>query len=343
MDDDLPRRPKIHHFSQGRPRKHVFQTLDSTTVAPPHRYDYWVCSAIYGMHAARANTQQRRDFAASVTSLATVSGEMHHAQSDSCEVARTRQHIRADGSEELSLLYVTRGRLTGAHERGSEMTIGPGQFYWLDATRANWMRFEERYSLVQLNLSRPALSAMFAGTIPQPELIVRSLNRSPLARLLGMHLASFPRFVHALAPPEHLALLDASRAFALTTIEGAFATSCPHGSHHEGLFASAQRYIHLHLSEPNLDAGEVALAIGCSRATLYRIFARHEASVASLIRERRLQALKALLERPEQSAPIAALAQRCGLYDTANLNRAFKQRFGLSPLTLRELSKRGTP
>ncbi len=335
--DDLSRRQQFYRFSKGRPREHIFQTVGSSDVPENERYDYWLSSVLYNLEVPRPNEEQQRDFVASVTSLATLSGEMHYAEADGYDGIRTRGQIRADGGEELSLLYLMDGRIEGSHEHGEKIAVGPGEFYLFDAGRPGHIRFRGRHRMIQIDLSRPLLASVFAGSIPEPALISKALNRSRFSGLLGAHLAQFPREAAALDPVEQLGLLDASEAFAITAVETAFASAYgDRNGRAEALFAAAQRYIRLHLCKKTLGADEIAQAIGCSRANLYRLFASHNLTVNGQIRELRLQKLKTFLENPDRSVPIAVLAQRCGLFDTPNVNRTFRKRFGLSPSEVRE-------
>ena len=76
----------------------------------------------------------------------------------------------------------------------------------------------------------------------------------------------------------------------------------------------------------------MARLVGCSRATLYRVFAASDRSVASLIWAARLERARWLLPLPaSHNAPIAELAYRCGFVDPASFSRMFRRRFGLSP------------
>jgi len=334
--DDRTYRQDFHHFSEGRPSVPVYQTVDSLAVPPTKRYDYWLRSNICGLEVSRPNDKQKRDFLAEVTSLATPNSELHYARADSYEGSRTPRHIRADESDALSLLYVLDGRVDMQYGREPDIVARAGQFVAYDASCPNRIRLSDRHSLIEVSVSRERLSASLPRATLAPFLICEALNHSRLAKLLGAHLAAFPQHVGMLNPSERLALLDTSEAFAITTIENALTSAYgDRRTHHTGLFAAAQRHIRQHLGRQDLDADDIALAIGCSRATLYRVFSHHQSSVAGYIRELRLQQLMALLQQPERKEKIAELAARCGLFDTSNLNRLFKRRFDASPNEIR--------
>ena len=107
----------------------------------------------------------------------------------------------------------------------------------------------------------------------------------------------------------------------------------------EGLFLAAKRYIETHLCDPNMKVDDIAQAVACSRATLYRIFAEHDLTVAGYIRELRLQRFAMLLQQGGESATIADLAERCGVLDPGNFSELFKQRFGITPRKALQLYK----
>lgn len=329
--DTLEEHQSSHSFSHGRPKEHVFQTVSTHDVTPTERYDYWSGDVIRSFEIAAPDDAQRRDFKASVTSLATMAGEMHYAESDACDVRLTRERIRSAPFDELALFLMVKGQVRYAYEDGQEMEASAGGFLLLDGSRPVSLSFT-RYNAIQLDLSRPLLESVFPGSMPAPALINAALANSRLAGLLRDHLQQFPMIATGMAQPEQQALLDASESFAITAIEGAFsaAIGMTEGSH-AGLLAAAQRYIRRHLANWDLNPAAVAAAIGCSRSMLYRLFFESELTVQGYIRELRLQQFLRLLQREKGNVPIQTLAQRCGLYDAPNVNRVFRSRFGMSP------------
>ena len=327
-----------HSFSQGRPKGHQFQTVSTEDIAPASRFDFWCTDVVRSLSVDPPDARQRKDFRAKITSLATATGEMHYAESDGFGAHITKQTIRDSPFDELALILVLDGQAQCLYEGGEAAIIGKGGFFLLDGLRPTSMRFTQQ-ALVQLDLSRAMLDAVFPRSIPSPALINAALAKSHLAGLLRDHLQQFPRMAEGLEPTEQLALLDASESFAVTTIEAAFSTAHNWHEHsNAGLFAAAQRYIRRHLVNPDLAPDAVAAAIGCSRATLYRLFAERELTVQGYVRELRLQQFMRLLQKENKAVPIQILAMRCGLYDGSNVSRMFRKRFGMSPGEAREAS-----
>lgn len=328
-----------HSFSQGRPKDHRFQILSTDHLAPAERFEFWATDVVRSVEVDPPNARQRQDFRARVVSLATATGEMHYAESDGFSVHMTRQTIRKSPLDELALFLVLDGQAQCVYEGGEAATVGRGGFFLLDGLRPASLRFSQQ-KFIQLDLSRALLESVFPRSIPPPALINAALADSRLAGLLRDHLQQFPRMAQGLEPTEQLALLDASESFAVTTIEAAFATAYKQAEHsNEGLFAAAQRYIRRHLVNPDLAPDAVAAAIGCSRATLYRLFAERELTVQSHIRELRLQQFIRLLQKENKAVPIQILAMRCGLYDESNVSRMFRKRFGMSPSEVRAAAR----
>jgi len=325
-----------HSFSQGRPKEHRFQTLSTDALAPAERFEFWATDVVRSVEVDPPNARQRQDFRARVVSLATATGEMHYAESDGFSVHITRQTIGKSPLDELALFLVLDGQAQCVYEGGEAATVSRGGFFLLDGLWPTSLSFSQQ-RFIQLDLSRALLEAVFPRSIPSPALINAALANSRLAGLLRDHLQQFPRMAQGLEPIEQLALLEASESFAVATIEAAFSATHKQTEHaNEGLFAAALRYIRRHLVSPDLTPEAVAAAIGCSRATLYRLFAERELTVQGYVRELRLQQFMRLLQKENRAAPIQILAMRCGLYDGSNVSRMFRKRFGVSPSEARE-------
>ena len=93
----------------------------------------------------------------------------------------------------------------------------------------------------------------------------------------------------------------------------------------------ARAYVLENLAETDLNVNSIANHANVSRATLYRAF-EEEGGVRELINELRLDAARQMLQtRPPSRGLMVHIAYSCGFRSPAQFNRAFKERFGLTP------------
>ena len=98
----------------------------------------------------------------------------------------------------------------------------------------------------------------------------------------------------------------------------------------DALLASARYQLDLHAGNPDLTAERVAAMLGCSRAHLYRQFARRGDTVVGALREARLRSASRLLES-QTAWTIGEIAVHCGYSDFSAFGKAFHRHFGMTP------------
>lgn len=97
----------------------------------------------------------------------------------------------------------------------------------------------------------------------------------------------------------------------------------------------ARAHIVRRIHDPNLDPHEIHVALGISRAQLYRAFSQ-TGGIAAAIRDTRLDlAYRRLTSPRDDKRKIATIAYACGFTDIPTFNRAFRRRFDLSPRDVR--------
>ncbi|TDQ98531.1 helix-turn-helix domain-containing protein [Paraburkholderia silvatlantica] len=149
----------------------------------------------------------------------------------------------------------------------------------------------------------------------------------------------------ALPPAGHVPLIGADLTEWLMTV---LLTQLPH-SYSDALARDAARmplpahvrrardYIAAHLDEP-LALATLARVAGVSARTLQNGFARFVGmSPAEYVREQRLEAVHAALERDPQ-ARVADAMLACGVQSFAHFTKAYVRRFGHPPSTTRRLA-----
>jgi AraC-like DNA-binding protein len=104
------------------------------------------------------------------------------------------------------------------------------------------------------------------------------------------------------------------------------------------LIQQVHAFIERQLADPGLTPATVARAHHVSLRSLYKLFEGEQTSVASLIRERRLERCRRdLLDPSLAGRPVSAIAARWGLTNAAHFSRAFRAAYGASPVEFRRL------
>ncbi|MFH9862075.1 helix-turn-helix domain-containing protein [Streptomyces sp. NPDC017202] len=122
--------------------------------------------------------------------------------------------------------------------------------------------------------------------------------------------------------------------------------SLPPESRHRTLALRVKAFVRRHLADPGLTPATIAAAHHISRSHLYRLFRAEGLTVASYIRDQRLEhARRDLLDPARSTEPIHAVAARWGFPRAAEFTRAFRTAYGLPPseLRARERPRPGPP
>jgi AraC-like DNA-binding protein len=159
-------------------------------------------------------------------------------------------------------------------------------------------------------------------------------HQSPLYGLVRAHLEQVTRnaeqlsaepLVHSLAS----ATVDLARALLASAIGSGRPVDDAIG---ETLLTQVRSYVRQHLTEPGLDAEQVAAAHAISVRQLYRLCAAAEFSLEQWIIHQRLEGARVeLADHRSRDRSIAMVARRWGFTDPSYFSRRFRQAFGLTP------------
>jgi AraC-like DNA-binding protein len=102
------------------------------------------------------------------------------------------------------------------------------------------------------------------------------------------------------------------------------------------LLTTVQAFIQRHLGDPQLSLATIAAAHHMSLRSLHQLFHDEGVTVASWIRQRRLECCRHDLSDPAlASRPVAAIAARWGFSSPGDFSRAFRAVHGLPPAEYR--------
>jgi AraC-like DNA-binding protein len=168
-------------------------------------------------------------------------------------------------------------------------------------------------------------------------------QRSPLYGLVRAHLAQVTRdaellarepLVHSLAS----ATIDLTRALLASAAD---TSRVAEDVVTETMLAQVRSYVRQHLTEPGLDAEQVAGAHAISVRQLYRLCSAAQFSLEQWIIHQRLEGARGELAAVDsRDRSIAMVARRWGFTDPSYFSRRFRQAFGLTPRDWRQTEAR---
>lgn len=303
--------------------------LSTDDLDPRERFDYWREMVFCYFDAVPDAPDAVQRFESHVVSLISERGEINSYRSSDVTGQRTRRQYQRDGGDEVALIYVLKGKAVYQPENGVPTEAAAGKFFCYDSARparVQWSAGEQ----LHFSLPRAAVMEAIGGDVPEPDVLARSLNESRLAPYLLSQIRRLTREAPQLSPFERATMLDGTLELAKAVLRGSLHPARAFADGETALYYSACTHIDAHLGKPDLSAAEIAAALGCSRAHLYRVFARHGTTVAARLRESRLRQARRLLEGAPQLS-IELIAWRCGYADSSSFGKAFKRRFGASP------------
>lgn len=245
-------------------------------------------------------------------------------------VERNERFIRRNPTDAIAVFFTLKGEALFYHRDGHE-SVRPVQAIIADADLPFMRGFSRGLKEMVLTIPRDTYLELSGG---QPLLKPRVLDFN--------HGAASNQQLRALAGLVSDTLAGQGSSGPPAGPEGSALELLGHliaGGHSgsgAGHLATARSYIEDNLCDPELGAPRIAAGIGISERHLSRIFAEAGEPPGSYIRERRLELARDLLTDPaRQATPVGRIADQVGFASQGYFARAFKARFGSSPLALR--------
>ncbi len=267
-------------------------------------------------------------------------GEFTLAVAESVEqtLIRTDRQVALDNAAILGMGLVVGGRVQ-VEQAGRTSDLGPGDFTFVDHLRPFQFSLVEPSTLIFVD--QPL--AVVRDLVPSRVLEVCTGVRMPGSGPTGI-VSSFVTSLVELAKDDpvtasalgaHLPHLLASTICVAHGVQPTEET--------RDAFAREEvlAFLRANLTDPSLDAGQIATACRISRRTLYRLFqdAEGQSVMATLRRMRVHRAQEMLLA--SQDRTVDAIARACGFSGERQFHRVFRQATGTSPAQFRADSVRG--
>ncbi|MGW0577507.1 helix-turn-helix domain-containing protein [Streptomyces sp. NPDC002920] len=270
---------------------------------------------------------------------------LSRVNADPHEAARTPPLVRRTQGEDFFLTLICEG--SGAVQQdGREGAMGPGDFTLVDSTRPYVFRFEERFRSIVLQIPRGMLTSRSAAAERITAVPYRAKGSpgallSPVLRALAEEGLDLDEGLAHSVTANVLDLLATVCAAHANDAEAGTAGSAVHRRDLRRAKAYLDEYVH----DPGLTLLAAAHALGFSLRYLHQLF--HEAGTTprAWLYDRRLARARTILMRQSDhdSPTITDIALRVGFKDPSHFSRAFKARYGASPITYRTMSRSRQP
>lgn len=307
-------------------------TVRSTASIPAsERLDFWRHSVLQRMEPIRV-TNAAGGFNGRMTHIVGTACDFVDHASDRIHTRRDQTRLKRDACDDLII------SLVGDHGSTRLSHAGEQRLQGSDLCIADFSQpIEHKRSLhrdVTLIFHRKTIENALQG---DPSVLAgRLLPRQGISALLRSHMRSLAEQAEQLSQAERAVALHAAADMALLALQGEFARVADEEKFPSGLYTAALIFIRRNCGDPDLNPNTVIAALGCSRATLYRLFATRGESIAKVIWNTRLDsAYRMLISADHCHRLIEDVGFRNGFVDIPTFNRMFKRRFGGTPREVR--------
>lgn len=252
---------------------------------------------------------------------------------------RSAKLIRQSDPETYNICLPQQGTI-GATSDGQLARCGPYDLYVSDSSRPFELRLESPDVASPHALVRTVGVQIPKKLVPLPPSRTDRLSGQLISAREGVG-ALFARFLIELTANQDSYLPSDGMRLG-TVLTDLVAALFAHGLEADGMLAPEihrrnltlriHAFIRQHLHKPGLTPGDIAAAHHISLSYLHRLFREDGTSVASCIRQQRLEGARRDLADPAQATlPIHHTAARWGFRHPAAFSRLFRTTYGVAP------------
>ncbi|MBM0259645.1 helix-turn-helix domain-containing protein [Micromonospora sp. 4G55] len=311
--------------------------IDTEALPPRERFGMWLDVVARTASPLRMRSAHADDFTARAEIIPLGPIQLVNYRYPSLDAVRTAKLARQTDVDYFLLALTTTG--TGSSgQAGRQSVIGPSEFTFYDGSRPHQVSHEGAQGGQQHASSVVALIPYGALPLPPDRLAPLLAGRMSGTEGVGALLAQY--LMQITGHPEQYHAADADRLG--TTALDLIATmlgrhlvaedAVPREVRRRALLAQVRGYIQRHLGDAALSPQTIADAHHVSVRTLHRLFETEDTTVASYVRDLRLDRCRRDLADPAQAhRAIQAVAARWGFGDKAVFSRAFRAAYGETP------------
>jgi AraC-like DNA-binding protein len=303
--------------------------FSTTGIPAANRMELWAHHNAKALISLDIRTMDEAPLSAAEVNLHLPSLQFAHVKGSPQVIERNEKYIRQNPMDVVAVFFALEGEAFFYYQGGLE-ALRPGQAVMYDVDRPFMRGFSSGVREMVLTIPREEYRELSGGRdVVRPK--VFDFNRQGAADL---HMHALAKLVSAtLRDPAANPQSAEHRALELL---GLLTAGCRSGTG-EGYLAAAKACIEDRLGNPALSPAVVAAAVGVSERHLARIFAAENGEPPShYILARRLELARSILADPRRSTtPVGAIAGQTGFASQSYCSRAFKARFGVTPVQAR--------
>jgi AraC-like DNA-binding protein len=256
---------------------------------------------------------------------------------------RTRRHIQLMDADICKVDVVAQGEVV-IEQLGRQAHLHAGDYALVDFCHPS--HWTNRWSTRVVSIAFPRkLLPLRTDDVTKLAAVGFSADDAPgalfssAARQLGRHFDTFD-------PTSAVRVSTATLDLITVALAGRVdrGGDLPSAVRQRALVLRMRTFIEDQLADPDLTPATIADAHHVSIRYLYKLFEGEQASVAGIIKERRLERCRRdLLDPSLRDMPVSAIAARWGLPNPTHFSRAFRAAYGVSPVEYRQLSAGARP
>ena len=302
--------------------------LHTADLPVEHRFAAWSDFTSFAHRGVVLDSSHRQNFVATVDAHDFGTMQVSRMANPSTRVRRSAAMVRSVGSDMVLVSLVHTGSLI-VERHGTEVTAGPGTVIVFDWARP--MSVGNLADCTSTILQLP-ISVLGPSRAQLESIMARPMtSTSGVGGLLAYAMGDLVRHGDTYQPAilHHL-------TSAVVDLLGT-ATRLAHGgretpSRNTPRRARVYSYIEQALAEPGLTPAAIAAAQGLSLRQLNRILNEDGTSVASYVRQRRLDRCRQdLIDPARLHLSVAVIGGLWGFPDPATFGRAFRHAYGMPP------------
>lgn len=260
---------------------------------------------------------------------------VEHA-SDAVQALRAPGRSRFEGGDDIAVELMRECR-SALLDHDGEHRLKADDLYVVDFAKPMQV-IRSRHCSSGIVLSRRRVIEVMGEDLSS--LAGRRIATRGMAGILRQHLKLTMDEAPCMSEAERVVATNAAAEMALAILQSTRVAACDAGQFADGFHVAAKRLIDKHCGDPDLTPDRVASVLGCSRASLYRVFSRWGEGVAEAIWTARIERAWRLLASPEGAdLRISDVAMLCGFRELPTFTRMFKRRYGETPRDTRQRSR----